>query len=158
MGSSASGHTYVETEVPNFKPGDRVSGVIKIYVDEPVSTTYLHLVLIGKEEARWSERRRRQSSYSRKSEYYTLEFEEEKKFLQLDLPIWNFGDHLDKGQYTIPFSLKLPDWLFPSFLFKNRNLKGEILYKLKSVFHDTERIKSHKNVIWVKSLLNPNHP
>jgi hypothetical protein len=158
MGSSASAHTYVETEVPNFKPGDRVSGVIKIYVEEPVSATYLHLVLIGKEKTRWTEERRRRSILSNRNEYYTATLKGEKKFLELSFPIWNFGDHLDKGQYTIPFSLKLPDWLFPSFLFKNRNLKGEILYKLKSVFHDTERIKSHKNVILVKSLLNPNHP
>jgi hypothetical protein len=158
MGSSASAHTYVETEVPNFKPGDRVSGVIKIYVEEPVSATYLHLVLIGKEKTRWTEERRRRSILSNRNEYYTATLKGEKKFLELSFPIWNFGDHLDKGQYTIPFGVQLPNWLPPSFRYEEGYLKGEVLYKFKAVIHNTDKVKSHKNVIWAKSLLHPSHP
>lgn len=160
MGSSASAHTYVETEVPNFKAGDHVAGVIKIYVEEAVSATDLNLKFIGKEKTRWEERRSRQvfDGSKFKTEYYNETYKGEKKFLELSFPIWNFGGYLDKGQYTIPFGVQLPNWLPPSFHHEKGSVKGKVAYKLKAVVHDTDKVKPHKNVLWVKSLLHPAHP
>jgi hypothetical protein len=69
-------------------------------------------------------------------------------------PVGHLEGVQNQGMYSIPFNLRLPSDLYPSFEYERHYHGGKIEYYLDAFLEGSSKVGSHKTIIWVYSTLN----
>jgi hypothetical protein len=137
MGKSHSAHTYISTESNFYSPGGTISGIINIHSQSAIPAGQLLIVLTGIQMTKWLD---------------TIHHTAKSSILQVFYPIWDFQGTLNKGQFAIPFSLKPPSSMPPSFSYNVNDVLGSITYVLEAVVLDSSKVYPYQTIIWINSL------
>ncbi len=78
----------------------------------------------------------------------------EKETLIVHYPVGHLEGVQNQGMYSIPFNLRLPSDLFPSFKHDQLECGGKIKYYLDAFLEGSSKVGSHKTITWVYSTLN----
>lgn len=155
MGKNYSVYSYVQVENPTIFPGCEVSGVVNILAENAMDAMGLYLHFTGKEYTRWEESHSvtvSNSDGSSSSETRTVVYTGRQTILTNFFLLHHFDGTLQKGQFSIPFRLKIPEVILPSF-----NYKGGVIakryYTVKAKVEGNKKLKATKSFVWISSLL-----
>lgn len=143
MGTSHSVHTYIHVEANFSFPGGTVAGVVNINATSATPAGELFIRLAGTESANWASKPNSSSTYSQKLQFFEQLY-----------PIWHFDGTINKGQFTIPFSIQLPADIVPSFSIITIRETGSITYTLEAYVKDSSMILAYQTIIWINSLMD----
>jgi len=127
MGSSFShgNCVYLQTDRGDYVSGQEVKGNVYVNIATPIACNAIYLTLDGQERTHWSERKSReipdgtdengQTRY--RTEYYIEEHRGTHQIAKNRVMLYNLGGQvLAPGQYTYPFTFRLPTGLPGSFI------------------------------------------
>ncbi|CAI2371263.1 unnamed protein product [Moneuplotes crassus] len=123
------GDIYLELHLPYAVSGERFTGNVHINLSQPYPVKALDIGIKGKEKIRWDRRRTTTDTF------------ETERVWKSDEPIfkifeiYQFEDAVAlPGQYTIPFSILIPNGLPSSVYYSGRsNSKAVIDYSIKAI-------------------------
>lgn len=151
-------YSFVQVSVPTAQPGDEISGFIQIQAYKSIPASQLLICIACKEFTRWSEYQDR-TSFEFTSETFTTTIRDQIWFtgkllvFKYSYPIYQFNSTLPKGQFSIPFTIRLPINALPSF-----NLDSEIqakrYYTIKARLESRSDLKATRSYLWIPSLLD----
>jgi len=122
---SSGNSVYVQTDRPDYVSGQDVKGNAYVNIVSPISCNGIFLTLEGTERTHWSERKSRQipdgtnedGSTRYQTEYYTEEHRGDHVIIRQRSMLYNLGGQaLNPGQYTFPFTFRLPTGIPGSFI------------------------------------------
>lgn len=151
MGKSFSAYSHVKVENHTIRPGCEVTGVVNIQANSSISAMSLYLHLTGKEYTRWEETHTEEvtkSDGSSKSETHTEVYTGKQTILTNSSLLYHFDGTLEKGQYSIPFSLIIPDGILPSFEY-NQEVRAKRYYTIKAKLEENKNLKAKKSYLTV---------
>jgi hypothetical protein len=154
MGNSFSAYSHVKVENHTARPGCEVTGVVNIQANSSINAMGLYLHLIGKEYTEWEETHTKEvtgSDGSSKSESHTEVYKAKRTVLTHSLLLHHFDGNLEKGQYSIPFALRIPDEILPSFEY-NKGVNAKRYYTIKAKLEENKNLKAQKSYLVVLSL------
>lgn len=102
---------FVWTEKANFFCGEVVRGSINLNCITPFNCHGLHMTVLGEERTHWKEQRSRSRTTSdgrTETEWYDVFFDGHNTFFKVKVMVFNFGGHVQPGQYSFPFSFQIP--------------------------------------------------
>jgi hypothetical protein len=151
-------YSFVQVSVPTAQPGDEISGFIQIQAYKSIPATQLLICIACKEFTRWSEYQDR-TSFEFTSETFTTTVRDQVWFtgklliFSYSSPIHQFNNTLPKGQFTIPFTIRLPINALPSFNLDSE-IKAKRYYTIKARLENSSYLKATRNYLWIPSLLD----
>lgn len=123
---------YVYTEKYNYFCGDVVRGNINLNCVAPFNCHGIHMTILGEEQTHWIEHRTRTRTNSQgqqETESYTVPFDGFNTFFKVKVMVFNFGGHVQPGQYSFPFMFQIPMGLPGVFEgSSNQHTRGSISY------------------------------
>lgn len=155
MGKSFSAYSYVQVENPTIFPGSEVVGVVHIQADKAIDAMGLCIHFTGKEYTQWTESYTdsvTDSDGNSKSETRTEIITGRQTILTNLFLIHHFDGTLQKGQYSIPFTLKIPNEILPSFRYEGA-VSAKRYYTVKAKLEGSKQLKATKSYLWNSSLL-----
>lgn len=142
MGLGHSVHTHVQTETRFFYPSCPVVGIVNIHAESAIPANPLIVRLTCKE-----------SVFIKNGNDGGFHFERET--LVVHYPIGHLEGTLNQGMLSIPFNLRLPSDICPSYEnIDNHRYRGVIEYSLDAFIEGSTEVESHKKIIWVHSTVN----
>lgn len=137
MGNANSNSVYVQIDKPACLPGDLISGHVHVNIVSMVTCTGLYIKVSGKEWVRLTRHRKKRShTYSGG-----------RSMFKLQVPLQSDYSESLIGQYTFPFSFRLPLNLPGSASFDrvsgNDSIRAGTTYKVKGVVAIAGMLKSN---------------
>jgi hypothetical protein len=155
MGKNYSVYSYVQVENPTIFPGCEVTGVVNILAEGAIDAMGLYLHFTGKEYTRWEESYTEtvsNSDGSSRSETRTVVYTGSQTILTNFFLLHHFDGTLQKGQFSIPFRLKIPEVILPSFKYQG-GVTAKRYYTIKAKLQGSKKLKATKSFVWISSLL-----
>ena len=143
MGNSKSspsfGDVYIQLNQDCLIPGDTLTGTIYINLIAPYPGSKLCLKMKGTEYAHWVDTdtqtangQTSTTSVTRRGRRVIIEN-------IIDVYNWPNGTDLPPGQFSFPFSFRVPDGIPGSFFLHHGQTIGEIRYRLEAFLKPTQR-------------------
>ena len=138
MGNQGSSDKYnknggigMQLENYHLMTGEEVQGTIYISLQQAIAPSTLYLIFLGKEETRWVESHK--ETYRIAGEKFTRsvtdEYKGHKKICNFKYPIHEFQNPIMPGDFSMPFTFKLPQNIPGSFEYSNGSTSAKIEYK-----------------------------
>ena len=143
MGSASSttqvsGYLHIEMETRNFQAGQTIQGTIHVYLTKAIQTNGLFLLFKGEDIGMWNAYRSGYQ-YLNNPRYVSHETMGQAPIINKRFPITSFPSGIaGPGQFSHPFSLKLPSNLPGSFHLEYGNVYARITYTVSALIDSSK--------------------
>lgn len=132
--NNTHGGIVVQLENSSYQIGAEVVGMIHMSLTTDISRSTLYLCFVGKEKTKWVESRRVSHRDFDGKVHNTTEFIDHSGKLYIckySFPIIAWDAGISQGNYSMPFSFRLPDNVPGSFNYEKGSNLASISYKIK---------------------------
>jgi hypothetical protein len=163
--AAAYGQIYLELGQTNYLSGDTVIGTVHLNLIAPFPGNRLIFKIKGTESARWIEwiAMTRDLGGGMVQHYsYPIEIVGEADIIDQNIRVYNWlqSDTIFSGQYSFPFSFKLPSGLPGSFFMQNTQAVAEINYSMSAYLEPINEKNyprlEYKSYVTIREPVQPN--
>ncbi|OMJ68275.1 hypothetical protein SteCoe_34328 [Stentor coeruleus] len=132
--NNAHGGMAVQLENSSYQTGAEVVGMIHISLTASISPSTLYLCFVGKEKTKWVEARTVSHTGPDGKIQHTTEYDHHsgKHYVcKYSFPIMKWDGGINQGNYSMPFSFRLPDNVPGSFNYEKDSNLASISYKIR---------------------------
>lgn len=131
------GYLFVKTDRPFYYGGNTVYGKIYIRAEQAIDAKWMEIKIEGKEKMSF-----KYHEYEGEGEHrrrVTRKHKEHRKIFDFRGNAFTFEQHLNPGDFTVPFEFTLPQRTPASILFINKSReshpKAKIRYSVQAILH-----------------------